>query len=148
MVDNKKVAEKKITPPQVIVARIGLISAVIAAVATIIVAGISKIPIPDGQIQSKISAPQFDPISGEYEEMKKIKISCNNPEAIIYYTIDKSIPTKKSIQYHEPIIVRDNSVIIAIAILGNNKSEVTTGEYIINIKDKIKEFILDVTPLE
>jgi len=81
-----------------------------------------------------------------YDEDIMVKISSNDPNADIYYTIDSSTPTKASTQYTQPIGMSADEiekcvVLKAIAIAkidGEGYSEVLTHSYFLgrNIKER------------
>ncbi|MDE6515734.1 MAG: chitobiase/beta-hexosaminidase C-terminal domain-containing protein, partial [Bacteroidales bacterium] len=53
--------------------------------------------------------------------------------AKIYYTVDGSVPTEKSTEYKEAIVINDTMTIKAIAIKGEAKSEVAEAAYTIDV---------------
>lgn len=57
-----------------------------------------------------------DPVMTWIEKDKVLQISCNTEEAVIYYTIDGTDPTKNSSKYTEPITLNENRTVKAIAI--------------------------------
>jgi len=58
-------------------------------------------------------SPTFS-INGGYVEKNK-KVSLSADDSVIYYTLDGSFPTDKSIKYTEEIEIKENTVIKAIA---------------------------------
>lgn len=77
-------------------------------------------------------APVFDKESGVYNNVTNFTISLSGGE-LIYYTLDGSIPTKKSKVYKGPIKLDKTTVIRAISYdKGKAQSEVVTKSYIIN----------------
>lgn len=80
------------------------------------------------------AAASIFPDSGEYTEPTDIMIEVAVGNTA-YYTLDGSIPTKKSLKYKKPIPMRlGNSVITCIVYGANGKnSEVTKKEYTLNL---------------
>lgn len=87
------------------------------------------------------------------EEGTKIYLSCNTPEAKIYYTIDGSYPCgSTALVYNgEPIIVNENMTIKAMAIApGMYESEIVEYQYFVQTTEIESTVINDgvsVTPL-
>lgn len=87
------------------------------------------------------------------EEGTKIYLSCNTPEAKIYYTIDGSCPCgSTALVYNgEPIIVNENMTIKAMAIApGMYESEIVEYQYFVQTTEIESTVINDgvsVTPL-
>lgn len=91
----------------------------------------------DGTIDlNQARAPYFNLPGGEYPNDIKVEISSTTQNAIIYYTIDNSIPTTSSLVYSNPIEINGdgNSVTIkAITIKeGLNISPVLSAVFSIN----------------
>ena len=76
-----------------------------------------------------VSAPTFDPAAGTYDEPQTVTISCSNPDADIYYTLDGSEPDDESTPYSEPITISTTTTINAIAYVGGNASTVASATY-------------------
>lgn len=78
------------------------------------------------------ATPTFNPEGGTYYEEQSVSLSCNTPEATIYYTVDGSDPTTSSTVYTEPITVSENTTIKAFATKeGYEDSEIAEAEYLI-----------------
>ena len=87
-------------------------------------------------VEVLVPAPTFSPEGGKTlfttdqdDEDKTITISCEDPDAVIYYTTDGSSPTQNSTQYDSGIVLTKTITIKAIAIKGNDVSAVATAEY-------------------
>lgn len=76
-----------------------------------------------------VETPVFTPAAGEVSSGTTVAISCATAGATIYYTTDGSTPTSASTLYSSPIAINAGSTIKAIAILGNETSNVATAEY-------------------
>ena len=64
------------------------------------------------------------------EVLKNSLVELKSPNNVqVYYTLDGSIPNKNSIEYKEAIKLAEDTILNAIAIDGNNSSELTTLEY-------------------
>jgi len=70
-----------------------------------------------------------DKQEGTYLNGLEIDLSCDTPDAVIYYTTDSSTPTILSKRYREPISISDTTVIKAISYINEERSEVSTFHY-------------------
>lgn len=77
-----------------------------------------------------VAAPVFNPEGGTYYEAQNVTITAGEG-CEIHYTLDGTQPTATSNKYTAAIPVAKNTTIKAIAVKGENVSEVTTAEYII-----------------
>ncbi|ORX67730.1 hypothetical protein BCR32DRAFT_250394 [Anaeromyces robustus] len=59
--------------------------------------------------EENILLPKFSLASGFYDEPIELEIKTSNPEAIIYYTTDGSIPNENSTIYEKPILLKNKS---------------------------------------
>ena len=86
-----------------------------------------------------LAAPTFTPMPAEgttFTSAQTITIT-NNAESgsIVYYTIDGSSPNSSSSEYKTPVKLTETTTLKAIAIKGDEKSDVTSVKYTINIPD-------------
>lgn len=79
---------------------------------------------------TNVSTPTFSHESGHYEEPFAVTISCETEGAKIHYTLDGSKPTKSSAIYTEPILVKGNTTLKAVAYEGDDESKIATACYI------------------
>ena len=94
-----------------------------------------------GQVQ----APLFDPPAGSYEGEQNISITCETPDAVIYYTVDGSDPATDSTKYSKPVSVTENMTIKAFAVKdGMNNSAVSTAVYTIGEEPVITKYFVTV----
>ena len=80
----------------------------------------------------KIAAPTptFTPAAGTYTGAQSVTISDSAGDAVIYYTTDKTVPTKSSTVYAGPITVSTNETVKAIAVVsGYQTSGVGAAAY-------------------
>jgi len=63
-----------------------------------------------------VAAPVFSHPSGYYWESFFLTITCSNPNANIYYTLDGSAPNEQSILYTLPFVINKSTKISAIGI--------------------------------
>lgn len=81
-------------------------------------------------------APKFNLMAGTYNEDISITLSTEVEDAVIYYTLDGTEPTKNSLVYNYPIEIKNDGTSMYIkAILINNKdisSGITTSYYLID----------------
>ena len=68
-----------------------------------------------GEGQNRVSDVVASPSGGEVAKGTAITLTTNTEGATIYYTLDGSNPTNKSVRYNGQIIVNENSVVKAIA---------------------------------
>ncbi|MDE7091072.1 MAG: chitobiase/beta-hexosaminidase C-terminal domain-containing protein [Bacteroidales bacterium] len=80
-----------------------------------------------------VAKPTFSPVAGAVKRGTKVEIACTTEGAKIYYTVDGSVPTEKSTEYKEAIVINDTMTIKAIAIKGEAKSEVAEAAYTIDV---------------
>ncbi len=87
--------------------------------------------VPTGQV----SAPEFSPLPGPYNNTQSVTITCATSGAAIYYSTDGSTPDSSSATselYTGAISVAINKIIKAIAYQGTlTPSAVTIGNYVI-----------------
>lgn len=87
---------------------------------------------PAGEILEQVETPVFDPAGARLEEgeTSEVTITCSTPDAVIYYTLDGTMPNAQSEVYTEPILVSSAVTIKAIAIKeGMTNSKVATAEF-------------------
>jgi hypothetical protein len=85
-----------------------------------------------GDYYLRVASPAFNPPPSSFysDADVAVTISCATPEAVVYYTIDGSIPTTSSELYVSPVPLEMNTTIKAIAVrTGWNNSNVTSGNY-------------------
>lgn len=56
---------------------------------------------------SIVSTPTFNPPGGNYNVPKEVTITCETPDATIYYTLDGSDPSKSTTVYTTPILITE-----------------------------------------
>lgn len=83
--------------------------------------------------ESSVSMPRASAASGTYEGTQYVRLTCTDPAASIYYTLDGSDPTARSTAYTENanIIISAKTTLKAIAVKGNQVSEVVVYDYTI-----------------
>ena len=97
-----------------------------------------KVASPNSQNRTTIArtiTPEIDLKGGFYSGAQQVTITCADPNATIYYTLNGSMPTEKSNVYSEPIRVSKTTVIRATAKNPNIKmSDAATNTYFINLR--------------
>ncbi len=79
-----------------------------------------------------VETPVITPESGIYKEAQTVTITCETPEAEIYYTTDGTTPNTNANRYTAPFEVSNSITIKAIAVKdGMANSVVTSKEYTI-----------------
>ncbi|MBK7212178.1 MAG: chitobiase/beta-hexosaminidase C-terminal domain-containing protein [Bacteroidales bacterium] len=92
--------------------------------------GVDDISIVASAVSSVVESPVFAPPAGNYYTAQSITITCNTPDASIYYTTDGSTPTELSNPYTLPIPLSANTTLKAKAFkTGFTESGVTSGIY-------------------
>ncbi len=85
-----------------------------------------------GEGQNRVSDVVASPNGGEVAKGTAVTLTTNTEGATIYYTLDGSNPTNKSVLYNGQIIVNENSVVKAIAEKeGLTSSAISTFSFII-----------------
>lgn len=81
-------------------------------------------------------------------EGSKIILSTDQPGVKIYYTLDGTVPTDKGILYREPIVITEDTVIMAVARKkGWQDSQVVTFRYTVSVKkDDLGEILPEDFP--
>lgn len=80
---------------------------------------------------SSVANPVFSVAAGSYYDAQTITLTCATEESAIFYTVDGTEPTTSSTPYLHPIYLPVSATIKAIAVKGEEKSEVVTKEYVI-----------------
>ncbi|WP_055666457.1 FN3 associated domain-containing protein [Desnuesiella massiliensis] len=75
---------------------------------------------------------------GEIDKYSNIRLYANTSGANIYYTLDGTDPTEKSILYSSPINITEHTIIKAVAIKYGKYSAVSTFEYYISNKPRLE----------
>ena len=84
---------------------------------------------PGNYINAQSKMPAFSVNSGVYNADRKVSITFNEKGAKIYYTIDGTEPTEKSLQYLGPFTLNKTTTVKAIAVSKNKKSGISTLEF-------------------
>ena len=75
--------------------------------------------------------PVFSDVSLYHETAFPVTITCDDPNAEIYYTTDGDEPSLQSARYTEPITISSNTPLRAVSyISGKRLSEITTATYL------------------
>ena len=77
------------------------------------------------------ATPIITPNAGMVEVGTNVSLSCFTQDAIIYYTTDGSTPTEDSYEYISEITLEEDTIIKAVAIKNNRRSEVLTAMFIV-----------------
>ena len=88
-----------------------------------------------------VAKPTITPASGTYHSAQEVSIKANEGTTI-YYTTDGSEPTTSSKAYTAPFTVSETTTVKAIAVKGENKSEVV--ESVITIETITAKTIAEV----
>ena len=85
----------------------------------------------DQSAATTVEKPAFSLEPGSYVGTQSVEISCATEGAAIYYTTDGTTPTAESTAYTGAVSVSETATIKAIAINGEDKSQVATATYTI-----------------
>ena len=67
-------------------------------------------------IKIRTASPSASAEGSEYSDAVKVKLTCSDPDAVIYYTTDGSVPTKDSAKYKKAITISDSTTLKFAAI--------------------------------
>lgn len=97
-------------------------------------------------INIRTATPKASVDSGTYTSEIKVKLSCADPSAVIYYTTDGTSPTDKSTKYTEEITISKTTTLKFAAYSPNNsKSVVITRKYTIQeFKNKLCQELFEL----
>lgn len=110
-----------------------VVAALAAGGAGLALLGGGKGPVPPPPPPIPVEAPVITPGSGEYKSSVTVTIACATDSATIYYTDNGEIPTEASTKYTEPLQLKKNTTIKAIACRNGNytNSDVSIAEFTI-----------------
>lgn len=80
-----------------------------------------------------VEAPTFSVAAGTYNEAQSVELSCATNGATIYYTTNNTTPSDASTEYTGAIAVNQNMTIKAIAIKGDDESDVAEAAYVLKV---------------
>ena len=78
-----------------------------------------------------VSPPEIEPCQGVYGSPIDVVITAVPSDAIVYYTIDGTVPTSNSIPYTGPISISENTTLRAISEKNGIESEFSEAVYYI-----------------
>ncbi len=95
--------------------------------------------------QDRTTPPEFTVESGRYSDSVTIEITCSDPNAEIYYTLDGSRASKTTgILYTGPIVIDKVTRVHACAYSGDKlKSLQVVADYYITVTDPEENFVID-----
>lgn len=103
---------------------------------------IQKIEVTYGSVDPNfVAAPTIKPATGTYYEAQEVTIKAGEGSSI-FYTLDGSEPTASSTAYTAPFTVETTTTVKAIAVKGENKSQVS--ESVITIETVQKKTIAEI----
>jgi hypothetical protein len=92
---------------------------------------IAAIAVTYGELTDNfVATPTFSVKGGTYYDAQSVELTQAEADAI-YYTLDGTTPTTASTKYEGAITVAETTTIKAIAVKGENASEVVEAEYVI-----------------
>jgi hypothetical protein len=84
----------------------------------------------------QVATPTFSPSPGTFDTSQPIEISCDTPDAEIYYTTNGDDPTESSTPYDQSIAIDQTTTLKSRAYKnGWTPSEIAVGIYTINKQD-------------
>lgn len=94
--------------------------------------GESLVNTDKASIKIRTTAPSASVDGGEYSDSFKVKLTCSDPDAVIYYTTDGSVPTKDSAKYKKAITISETTTLrFAAYAPDKSRSKVVTEKYTI-----------------
>ena len=95
--------------------------------------------------EDRTVAPEFTVESGRYSDSVTIEITCSDPDAEIYYTLDGSRASRSTgILYTGPIVIDKVTRVHACAYSGDKlKSLQAVADYYITVTDPEENFVID-----
>jgi hypothetical protein len=78
-------------------------------------------------ITNLIQAPVIAAASAVFDSIAEVKLQSSQAKAKIYYTLDGSIPTQKSIEYIKPVTLNNSATIKAKVFTETDTSITTTS---------------------
>lgn len=94
--------------------------------------GESLVNTDKASIKIRTTAPAASVEGGEYSDSFKVKLTCSDPDAVIYYTTDGSVPTKDSAKYKKAITISETTTLrFAAYAPDKSRSKVVTEKYTI-----------------
>ena len=85
------------------------------------------------QERKNVATPTFSVAAGTYTSVQSVTITCATVGATIYYTLDGSNPSSSSTEYTSAVSISENCTLKAIAIKGDDESDVASAAYTINL---------------
>jgi predicted Zn finger-like uncharacterized protein len=93
----------------------------------------SDIVTADFTISRAVAAPVASPSGGQFDQTQTVSLSCDTPDAAIYYTLDNSDPTESSLKYTEPIEIAESTTLKARAFKDEwEPSDIVTADFTIS----------------
>ncbi|MDR3764762.1 MAG: chitobiase/beta-hexosaminidase C-terminal domain-containing protein [Acidobacteriota bacterium] len=87
------------------------------------------------------ATPAFSPARGAYTSAQQVSLSSTTPGAVIYYTLDGTVPTSASSVYSQPISIGTTTTIQAVAIApGFVESSLEMGTFTITLPAATPQF--------
>lgn len=68
------------------------------------------------QQTASVATPVISPNEGSIYEETEVTLTCDTPDATIYYTLDGTTPTQESTQYTGPFTINQTTTVKAIAV--------------------------------
>jgi hypothetical protein len=94
---------------------------------------VNAITFPDESVPTIPVYPvTFSVTAGTYSAAQSVTLSCKTSSATIYYTLDGSAPTASSNKYADAVSISASETIKAVAISGNQSSDISSAAYIIS----------------
>ncbi|WP_341876224.1 family 43 glycosylhydrolase [Defluviitalea saccharophila] len=81
-------------------------------------------------LMEKIKTPVISPNGGSFRDSENVTITCDTPDAEIYYTLDGTTPTENSNVYSGSILITETTTVKAIAKKsGMEESEIASATF-------------------
>lgn len=96
-------------------------------------------------IEPIVATPYITDTERVFKKEREVKLACDTKESEIYYTINGSAPTNKSLLYKEPFVVKNSTKVRMIAYKEDQESLPSMAR-IIKIGEIEKVYLKDVQP--
>ena len=80
-------------------------------------------------VQSDVPTPTISLASDTYYTAQTVTLACEDPDAVIRYTLDGTQPDETSTMYSEPIVISQTTTLKAVAVLNDELSAVAIAYY-------------------
>lgn len=81
------------------------------------------------QVHDPIPAPIFTPLPSVFQDSLVLALSSPVPGAALFYTVDGRSPAAEPLLYTGPILIRQSTLVKAVAVKAAQRSDVSSGVF-------------------